>query len=67
MINYSTKIEVTIFHENKSDADGLDDVLMNVVKKWAFPIPVAIYQEKPEFVPEHYQTFIQKFFPNIGG
>ena len=65
MLKYTTKIEITVFHENENDTVGLDDVLMNVVRKWDYPITPAVYQLSPGPIPEWATDMIRSLFPDI--
>ena len=60
-INYVTKIEISIMHENESDADGLDDVIMNIVRKWDYPITPSVYQKKPLPIDGEIAKWVKEF------
>ncbi len=60
-INFFTKIEITIMHEDINDAEGLDDVLMNIVRKWNLPVTPSVYQAKPSPVDDETKEFIKEF------
>jgi len=60
-INYVTKIEISIMHENESDVDGLDDVLMNIVREWDYPVTPSVYQKKPSLIDGEIAKWIKEW------
>ena len=60
-VNYVTKIEISIMHENEDDVDGVDMVLNNIVRKWDYPITPSVYQKKPAPVEEEISKWIEEY------
>ena len=60
-VNYVTKIEISIMHDKESDVDGADDVLMNIVRKWDYPITPSVFQRKPVPVNDEISMWVEAF------
>ena len=60
-IKYVTKIEIEVFHEGLKDAEGLDEVLSNIVRKWDYPITPSIYQHIPEDVNDKIKEWVKEY------
>ncbi len=62
-ISYVTNLEISIMHENENDTDGLDDVLMNIVRKWDYELTPAVYQKDPIPIDKEIQKWVNEFYP----